>query len=67
VREDYGEFWNMGRADCWRWEVGGVEVEETQSQWPGDACKERQGNNAATSPGCSRRTKTKGPHIQSLA
>jgi hypothetical protein len=21
VREDYGEFWNMGRADCWSWEV----------------------------------------------
>jgi hypothetical protein len=40
VREDYGEFWNMGRAECWSWEVEeereGEERESsgTQSQWP---------------------------------
>jgi hypothetical protein len=43
-----------GRTCC-RWEVGGGEGEReressgTQSQWPGGACKERQGNNAAAS------------------
>jgi len=26
-----------------RWSGGGGEEEETQSQWPGDACKERKG------------------------
>jgi hypothetical protein len=62
MREDYGQLWNMGRANCWSWEVEEEREREressgTQSQWPCDACKERQGNNAAASAGRSRRTK----------
>jgi hypothetical protein len=34
VREDYGEFWNMGRADCWSWEV-----EEERSGGRGEGIK----------------------------
>ena len=64
MREDYGQLWNMGRAGCWSWEVE-EEGEREGIKWDTvamacDACKERQGNNAAASAGRSRRTKP--PH-----
>lgn len=50
--------WDGRVVGAGRWRRGRErESSGTQSQWPCDACKERQGNNAAASAGRSRRTK----------